>query len=427
MKIGIIGAGFTGLGAANALTKKGHNVTIFERDSLPGGLAIGFKKKEWHWTLEKHYHHWFTSDKYALSLANEIGYEVVIKRPKTSVYVDSTFYQLDSPKSVLLFPKLTPAERLRMASVLGILRYNPIWKPLESVYAAAFLEKWMGKNAYKMLWEPQLINKFGPYASEMSLAWFWARISKRTASLAYPKEGFLPFAQAVVEYLRKKGATILFNAEVTNIESSTDTTVEVSTPGKTKQYHFDKVIVTLPSFFFLRITPQLPTTYRKNLDMLKGLGAVNLVLRLKNQFLTDNTYWLSICQKGAPVMAIVEHTNFMDRKYYNNEHLLYLGNYLQIDHPYYNLTKEKLLETYDPFLKKINPGYKKGLIGYDKFAVPFAQPIVPVNYSKMIPPFKTPLKNIYLANIQQVYPWDRGTNYALAIGESVANLIDGDK
>src|SRR3989344_4546682 len=133
MNIGIIGVGFSGLGAANELVKKGHTVTIFEKDSLPGGLAIGFGDKKWEWTLEKHYHHWFTSDVYALNLAKEIGYEVVVRRPKTSVYVANTPYQLDSPRNVLLFTRLTVMERLRMTSILGLLRYNPWWKPPENI------------------------------------------------------------------------------------------------------------------------------------------------------------------------------------------------------------------------------------------------------------------------------------------------------
>src|SRR5438067_815711 len=123
MNIAIIGAGFTGLSAAYKLSKQGHTITVFEKDAHPGGLALGFKEKEWDWTLEKHYHHWFTNDKFILDLAREIGHEVLIKRPKTSVYIDGEIFQFDSPKQVLLFPKLPLYDRLRMAAVVGILRY----------------------------------------------------------------------------------------------------------------------------------------------------------------------------------------------------------------------------------------------------------------------------------------------------------------
>ena len=69
------------------------------------------------------------------------------------------------------------------------------------------------------------------------------------------------------------------------------------------------------------------------------------------------------------------------------------------------------------FRKEINPDYKKSVISSTLFKAPFAQPIVPKHYSKKIPPIITPLKNVYLANIQQVYPWDRGTNYAVELGK----------
>src|SRR3990167_9612350 len=131
MRVGIIGGGFTGLSAAYYLSKNGHEVDVFERDDRPGGLAIGYKEPEWDWTLEEHYHHWFTNDKSVLDLAHEIGHNVEIKRPKTSSFVDGDIFQLDSPQSLLKFPKVNILDRLRMGASIAFLRYNPIWKPLE--------------------------------------------------------------------------------------------------------------------------------------------------------------------------------------------------------------------------------------------------------------------------------------------------------
>lgn len=412
MKIAIIGAGFAGLAAACTLAKKNHKVTIFEKDALPGGLAVGFKEKRWQWSVEKHYHHWFTNDTHILQLAKEINHEVVIKRPKTSVLVDDALYRLDSPIDVLTFPKLSVSQRLRMGIALGMLKYNPFWKPLEKYQAASSLQTLMGERPYKLLWEPLLLNKFGRFANEISLAWFWARIAKRTPSLAYPRGGFLAFAHALVSEIEKRGGKVFYNTEVKDIKEITP--------------YFDRVIVTLPSFLFVKIAPQLPQDYTQKLLNLKGLGAINLILRLKKPFLADGTYWLNICDKDSPIMAIVEHTNFMDKKYYDNEHIVYLGNYLPPDHPYMHMDANQLLKTYDRFLQKIHPNYQLSMLNFQLFKVPFAQPIIPTNYSRIIPPFKTPIPNVYLANIQQVYPWDRGTNYAVELGEKVAELVSKD-
>ncbi len=424
MRIAIIGAGFTGLSSAYELTKQGHDVVVFEKDSLPGGLAIGYKEKDWEWALEKHYHHWFTNDKSILGLARQINYEVIIKRPKTAVFINNKSYQLDSPFTVLRFPLLSFIDKLRMGTVLGILKLYPFWQKLEKYKISVALPNLMGEKPYKMIWEPLIINKFGFFANDISLAWFWARIKKRTPSLAYPKGGFLSFANELVLQIKKKGGKFLFNTEI--VELGEDDKIYIKSKdirGKIRSETFDKAIITIPSFLFLKISPHLPEEYKKKVGILKGLGAINLVLRLNKQFLNDGTYWLNICDKKTPVMAIVEHTNFIDKKHYNNEHIVYLGNYKPQQDNYFKMTAEEMLEKFDPYLKRINKSYRSNIIGSQLFKVPFAQPIIPVNYSKILPSFKTPFKNVFLANIEQVYPWDRGTNYAVELGQKIAKFI----
>jgi protoporphyrinogen oxidase len=428
MKIGIIGAGFTGLSAAFELSKKNHDVFIFEKDVKPGGLAIGYKEDVWKWSLEKHYHHWFTNDYSVLNLAKEIDFPVLIIRPKTSVYVKEKIYQLDSPISILKFPLLTITEKFKMSALLGFLKFFPFWKLLEGSNASKTLPKLMGKRAYQMIWEPLFVNKFGRFFQDVSLAWFWARIKKRTPSLAYPSGGFLNFADALVKNIKNKNGKFFFNTEIVEIKRTDKIYLKIKdSNGKIRTESFDKLIVTSPSFIFLNVTAQLPKEYKDSLGKLKGLGATNLVLRMSKPFFKDNTYWLSVCDKKAPVMAIVEHTNFMDKKNYNNEHILYLGNYREQTDNYFKMDEKQMLKFFDSYLMKINKNYKDNIIGYKLFKAPFAQPIIPVNYSKILPKFETPLEGVYLANIEQVYPWDRGTNYAVELGIKISKIILKDE
>jgi protoporphyrinogen oxidase len=303
-----------------------------------------------------------------------------------------------------------------MGFALALLKYNPFWKTLEKYKVSEMLPKMMGEKSYKLLWEPLIIKKFGPYANDISLAWFWARITKRTPSLAYPEGGFLEFANALVSEIKKKHGKIQFSYEVKNISTQNNQI-------KVDDQIFDKVIVTLPSFTFAKIAPQLPNDYKEKLLQLRGISAVNLVVRLKKPFFRDHTYWLNICDIKFPVTAVVEHTNFMDKKFYNNEHILYLGNYVPQNHPFMKMNREDLLKKYDVLLSRINEDYKSQIIETHLFLDYFAQPIIPINYSKIVPPFETPLQHVYLANMQQVYPWDRGTNYAVEMGEKAADLI----
>lgn len=417
MRIAIIGAGFTGLAAGFKLSKAGHKVTIFEKDLLPGGLASGFKDPKWKWTLEKNYHHWFTNDHSVLGLAKEIEFPVLIKRPKTSVYVNSKFYELDSPSDVLKFSELSFIQRLRMGFSIALLKYNPFWKLLENYKTSDILPKIMGEKPYKILWGPLITKKFGKFAKDISLVWFWARIVKRTPYLAYPKGGFLKFAEAIVSVIRKKDGNVLFDQKVSDISPQKNGTVKVN------NLIFDKAIVTLPSLLFTQIAQQLPADYKRKLLSLKSLNTIILILRLRKSFFQDNTYWLNICDTKSPLTGIVEHTNYMDKKKYNNEYLVYLLNYLPDNHSFMKIDKDALLTIYDPFLTKINNKYKSNIIDVLLFSSPLSQPVIPTNYSRIIPSFNTPLKNVYLANIQQVYPWDRGTNYAVELGERIANFI----
>ncbi len=57
------------------------------------------------------------------------------------------------------------------------------------------------------------------------------------------------------------------------------------------------------------------------------------------------------------------------------------------------------------------------------FRSTYAQPIPLLNHSRNIPPVQTPIPGLYFASMSQVYPWDRGTNFAVKIGRDTARLM----
>ena len=193
-----------------------------------------------------------------------------------------------------------------------------------------------------------------------------------------------------------------------------------------KKYTADKIIVTSPSAIFAKIAPQLIKTYKEKLLKVKHLQAQTLVLVFKKRFL-KNTYWLNVNDKDIPFLVLVEHTNFVKSSLYNNEHIVYVGNYLPSDSALLSYTKERLIKEFTPFLSKINKNFEKNLTDSYLFNIPFAQPIVDTDYHKHIPQIKTPIKNVYLANMDMIYPWDRGTNYSVEIGKRVADLINNER
>ncbi len=407
MSIAILGAGFTGLTAALRLLQKGHQVTIFEKEGDIGGLAVGFKQKNWNWSLEKAYHHWFTNDIAVLNLTKELNYPVIIKKPGTAVLVNNELLPFDSPTSLLTFSHLSLTDRLRVGAATLYLKVLNDHKKLEGKKALEWIKKYMGQQATNLIWEPLLHGKFGVFKEDIALTWFWARIKKRTPALAYPEGGFKMFAYRVAQEIEKLGGEVKLNTEIKSIN-------ELKT--------FDKVIVTLPSPIFARIA-KLPADYVKKITSIPHLHAQVLILTLKNPFM-DKTYWLNITDKSFPFLVLAEHTNFMDSKHYGNQHILYIGNYLPPNHPYLKLTKQQLLSKFRPYLKKLNSKFL--ILNSYLFIGSFSQPVVTTDYPKLIPQFKTPLEEVYLANLDMVYPWDRGTNYAVEMGEKVAEVINAD-
>ena len=415
MKIAIVGAGFTGLSAALYLSQNQHQVTIFEKESSLGGLAASFKQPDWLWTLEKHYHHWFTNDSYALKLIKQMNLESDLFFPKslTSVYYHSKQFPLNTPFHVLSFTPLNLAERIRTGMILLYLKLLPPKYAirLEKFTAYDWLRTNFGQRPFDILWKPLLQGKFGRYAKTVNMAWFWARIKKRTSRLGYLKGGYNRLLESVLKEIKKTGGQILF-----------------STPFDHKlKSQFDKIIITTPSAVFVNMFPNLPSDYKNKLKKIIHLHALNLMIISKEKFL-DTTYWLNINEKKFPFIGIVQHTNLVNSKYYNNQHITWVANYLPADHPYITMSTEKLFYIYRPFLQKINPSFNLKL--KDKnlklFFGPSAQPVCQINYSKLKPDFITPISNVYLANMDMVYPWDRGTNYAIELGYKVAKHVESE-
>jgi protoporphyrinogen oxidase len=412
MEIAIIGAGITGLTLGYRLSEKGHKVTIFEKDSFAGGLASGFKEKNWSWSLEKNYHHLFTSDQAIKTLLTELNLssKLFFEEPKTSIYYQNQITQFDSPVSLLKFPFLNPFEKIQTGMATLLLKFLPFWQFLEKYPAVESLPILYGEKAYKILWEPLLEAKFGDKMNEVSMAWFWARIHKRSAKLGYLEGGFQALIDELVSQIKKNEGQIIFNQEINSI--------------KELESKFEKIIVTTPSSVFLKMAEDLPLDYQKKLQGQEMLGNINIILSLNKPFFTDNTYWLNVNDKGFPFVAVVEHTNFVDKKYYGDENLLYLGGYYPQIHKYFKMSKEDLLKEFLPYLQKINPKFdQSSIINHQSFFSLYAQPIIPINYSLINLPLLTPIPNVYLANMEQVYPWDRQVNYAIEKANEAARLI----
>jgi protoporphyrinogen oxidase len=428
MKIAIIGAGFGGMAAAYDLAKAGHEITIYEAEDHPAGLATGFKEPGWEWSVEKFYHHWFAGDSHMLELIDELGlsHKVLFPRPFTVMLHKGQWYPFDSILKAILFPGLGwGLNKLRFGLVGLYLRLTSNWRQFEKVTVDAWMRKWAGEKVYRLMWEPLVIGKFGEnYYKQVNMAWMWARIKARTTRLGTFEGGFQHFADLFAQKLTGMGVDIQYSSRIRQISPQTGSGDLLIETGDSSRV-FERVLVTTSPSSLAHLAPSLPGSYLEGLLALKSMAALVMVFSLKHQLSTQGYYWYNLPKnEGFPCLALVEHTNFVSPEHFGGEHILYMGDYLEPDHPNFQLSQDELLEKFMPGLKRINPDFEPDWINKTwLFSTKYAQPVPLVNHSANIPAIQTPLPGLYFASMSQVYPWDRGTNFAVEIGRRAARMM----
>ncbi len=430
-KIAVIGAGYTGMVAALRLAEKGHDVTILERGPSVGGLASDFKVEGT--SLERAYHHLFKTDTSIINLTNELGIGDKLKWHDSSValYYGGVLYPFKGALDLIRFKPLGFINRIRAGLTVLYLQKTKNWQKLQKISAHAWMTKYAGRQVTEVIWEPLLKGKFDKYYDKVAMAWLWARIHVRAQSreeggekLGYYDGGFQVFTNALSKKLSKLNVAIKNNVEIQNLRNLDDGKVKISFADKSSA-NYDAVIATTPSHVFAKFIvgdKNIKPAYIKQLESINYLGA-RLLIFSSDQKLSDY-YWHNINDVDLPFLVFINHTKLIDKKMYNNKYIYYLATYVPHDHKLFTCSDEELEKTWFPGLKKIFPDFDSELI-HEKHFFRFAnaQHIVDTSYASKIPGYQTPLPNVYLSNFSQIFPEDRGTNYAVREGEKIAQLL----
>ena len=424
----IVGAGFTGLAAAYELCKKGIGVTVLEAERSVGGLAASFDAGGTQ--LDRFYHHWFTNDLEVASLIAELGMQdrIKIRNTNTGVYYANNFFKLSTPWDLLNFAPLGIFDRLRLGVLALRARRVRHWNDLEGQTAEEWLNDLGGKNAYRIVWEPLLKGKFGPYAGDISAVWFWNKLKLRGGSrgkggaerLVYFGGGFATLAEALVERIRAFGGRVELGTPVARIIKG-DGRWRVETPGGC--FSSDRVIATtaLPLIADM-IESWAPAEYVTSLRRIHYLANICLVLELRRSL--SSTYWLNVNDPSFPFVGVIEHTNLERPETYAGRHIVYLSRYLPHTDPLYSMPSEQFLEFSIPFIKVMFPSFERDWIeAHHVWRARWAQPVVEKHYSQLLPLEDGPESGFHVCSMAQVYPEDRGTNYAVRAGRRIGSRI----
>lgn len=414
----IIGAGIGGLVLGYRLLQKGYSVDILERSNKAGGLAAGFEFSGTH--LEQAYHHIFKTDFAILELCRELSLEDKLLWLKSSIAVidGNGLQSFSGPTDLLKFRGISITDKFRMGLLTLWLQYDKEYTRYNEMPAAEFMKKYCGNRAFEVVWKPLLVGKFGDDYKKVSMAWLWARIHTRANSkdrdgekLGYFSGGFDVLVKKLVSEIKKMGGKIKYKQELADKKF-----------GLLRK-KYSKIVFTGPNSAFaslIKSEDETSPSYMYELLKTKYLGAVCIIFSTKQKL--SNYYWHNVNQADSPFLALIEHTNLISTENYGGQEVYYLGKYLDMQSLEFLQSEDKIKHAWLKYLKQIFPKFDQKQISKTWiFKFKNAQHIVETGYKPL--PYKTPLKNVYLMNFAQIFPEDRGTNFAVAEANKLANLF----
>lgn len=433
--IAVIGGGFTGLATAYTLAKRGHKVTLYEAQSTLGGLVSGFELDGL--PLEKAYHFLYKTDRYMIDLAEEIGVGDTLHfyASSVSLFYDGKLYPFMTPKDLLSFKPLSFFNRIRAGVIALYLGKVRRWERFARVPAYDWMSRWGGEEVTRVIWEPILRGKFFDHYDKIAMSYLWSRVAVRvnskdkgdvTEKLGYFDGGFQTFTNKLVERCRDMGVRFHTNTKPTRLIQGNNTAiVEVDT----ERHEYDACVATTPSYIFRSLIEhsenQVSEEYLNKLSSIEYLGAVLLVFTTEEK-LTDY-YWHNVNDLEQPFLVLLSLDALVGTEKLQGKHVYYVGAYVPHDHEYFAMSDEQIIDRWSKGIKTLFPDFDPNMIKHHRiFKMKNAQHIVTTNYPEKIVPFKSELSNLYVANFTQIFPDDRGTNYAIRDGIAVAEEVHQD-
>ncbi len=432
-RIAIIGGGLTGLTAGYRLSRCGYEVHLFEADSRPGGMIAGEKTLSGY--LDDIYHHLFTSDKYLLELLQELGLagNLLWTKANNALLHGQQLYPFVSGLDLLRFRPIPFLQRLRTGfSVLKAACLKD-WSALEDELASEWIIKNCGEKSWQALWSPLLSSKFGRDAAEISAVWIWNKFKLRGGSrengkekLGYITGGFQLVADRLKEGIVANRGVVNLNSRVTEIFAGTEPDqgrYSLKVAGENYDHLFAQVICATAAEPFLTLADGLlpDDNYKAKLAASKHKANLCLIVCYEQQF--SPWYWTTICDE-LPFVVIVEQDKLCSVPACG--HPVYFSRYLDVEDELWHLPDSAIRDQFLAAAASAFPETAKNKVLTAKLIrTRYAQPVIERHYSRKMPAMKTPLPGIWLAGMAQIYPEDRGMNYAVRLAEELAAAVIG--
>lgn len=415
MKICIIGGGLTGLSAAFKLSKKGHEVTILEKENFLGGLASSFEI-EWNgkkYSIASCYHHILEGDETTIKIINEFGLRNKLHKKRVKL----GFLYKNKIKSILSL-NIPLIEKLKIGKFVLKCNLKRNWEDVKE-NAEEYISREAGKKNYEILFKKLIYNKFGIDGSKISAAWFCSRFAKESRSFlkkfGWLEGGISQIVNGFARRIEENGGKIIKNAEVKKIEFENETARKVF--FKNESESFDLIISTIAPEAFLKLNENFPKLYPK-LKEIKYLPVICTTFGLSKN-LTD-FYWINILD-DLECSAIFCNSNLYEDVCPKGKSVMYIVKYLNAENPFWKKEDEEIEKKFEEEGDIVFGEFSENVEWKKTFRNRYAVPLFHANYKN--PPMRGHLKNVYFAGISRIYPKVRNMASAIESGFEVAGSI----
>jgi protoporphyrinogen oxidase len=431
VNVAVVGGGMSGLAAAWELLRLGHRPVVFEKEVQPGGLSTWFEADGVGW--DRFYHVVLSTDEALAGLIAEIGLadQIGWRETKTGFWIDGRLVSLSTTTEFITFPGLSLWDKFRLG--LGILYTARLrdHSRLERVYVREWLTRVFGRRNYERLWGPLLYSKLGTAREKASAAFIWATIQRLygTRRSAAKKEmmgavrgGYRTILTRLVELIRERGGEVRLAQPATRVRGDAAGATVVSSEGERR---FDRVVCTVPNPEALRLLdPIEDAEFRARLEGVTYLGVV-VVLVVLDRTLSPY-YVINLTDTTLPFTGIIEATNLAGPEQLGGKALVYLPKYLPPGDPLASAPDEQVRDQFLAQLRRVFPDLDAHGVGATHvFRAPLVQPLHELRYSEHMPPMRTPLPNVFLANTSMIANTTLNNNAAVRLAREAARLAAG--
>jgi protoporphyrinogen oxidase len=422
-RIAVLGAGPMGLAVAYQLVLDGHRPVVYEADDRVGGMTATFDFNGLN--IERYYHFHCISDHDYLQMLDELGLADKMHWVETRMgyWYQGRLQSWGNPLALLKFRGLGLVAKFRYGLHAFLSTKRNDWKTLDHVEATGWIKRWVGNEAYEVLWRRLFDYKFYDYSNNLSAAWIWSRIRRIGRSryslfrekLGYLEGGSETLLQAMRVFIESNGGEIRLKSPVSKVVIKEGKVEGLEVAGQIDD--FEKIISTIPLPYVPRLMPDLPDDILKRFQSVNNIAVVCVIVKLRKAL--TGYFWLNTNDPEMDIPGLVEYTNLRPLE----QHIVYVPFYVPGEHPKFAEPDQVFLDKVRRYMKKINPELNdEDFIDLRASRYRFAQPICEPGFMDKLPPVSLPIEGLWLADTSYYYPEDRGISESIGFGRNMATM-----